>query len=164
MTGIFWILEFSATQWYQDVAPTQKFFFIATSIVSSCLWQHALEMSRVFYMRSDSTRRNNLPQLGFVHRSREVKNRRESCSVMSITIESILLFAHHAIREHSICVIRDQQPMIYVYFTTRRTTKTYMLYFLTPKSSFLEKRKFCPLNHIVPRTSMRRQPTSKNTV
>ncbi len=27
MTGIFGILESSATQWYQDVAPTQEFFF-----------------------------------------------------------------------------------------------------------------------------------------
>ncbi len=33
MTGIFGILESSATQWYQDVAPTQKFFLIVTSIV-----------------------------------------------------------------------------------------------------------------------------------
>ncbi len=33
MTGIFGILESSATQWYQDVAPTQEFlFFIVTSI------------------------------------------------------------------------------------------------------------------------------------
>ncbi len=27
MTGIFGILESSATQWYQDVAPTQEVFF-----------------------------------------------------------------------------------------------------------------------------------------
>ncbi len=27
MTGIFGILESSATQWYQDVTPTQEFFF-----------------------------------------------------------------------------------------------------------------------------------------
>jgi hypothetical protein len=33
MTGIFGILESSATQWYRDVAPTQEFFFIVTSIV-----------------------------------------------------------------------------------------------------------------------------------
>jgi hypothetical protein len=33
MTGIFGILESSATQWYQDVTPTQEFFFIVTCIV-----------------------------------------------------------------------------------------------------------------------------------
>ncbi len=33
MTGIFGILESSATQRYQDVTPTQEFFFIVTSIV-----------------------------------------------------------------------------------------------------------------------------------
>jgi hypothetical protein len=34
MTGIFGILESSATQWYQDADSTQEFFFfIVTSIV-----------------------------------------------------------------------------------------------------------------------------------
>ncbi len=33
MAGIFGILESSATQWYQDFAPTQEFFFIVQSIV-----------------------------------------------------------------------------------------------------------------------------------
>ncbi len=31
MTGIFGILESSATPWYQDVAPTQEFFFFSSS-------------------------------------------------------------------------------------------------------------------------------------
>ncbi len=33
MAGIFEIMESSATQWYQDVAPTQFYFFIVASIV-----------------------------------------------------------------------------------------------------------------------------------
>jgi hypothetical protein len=33
MTGIFGILKSSAMQSYQDVAPTQEYFFIVTSIV-----------------------------------------------------------------------------------------------------------------------------------
>ncbi len=33
MTGIFGILESSATQCYQDVAPTQEIIFIVASIV-----------------------------------------------------------------------------------------------------------------------------------
>ncbi len=33
MAGIFGILESSATQWYQDVTPTQDFVFIVTSTV-----------------------------------------------------------------------------------------------------------------------------------
>jgi hypothetical protein len=38
MTGIFGILESSATQWYQDVAPTQEFFsFIVASVVYASL-------------------------------------------------------------------------------------------------------------------------------
>jgi hypothetical protein len=38
MTGIFGILESSATQWYQDVDLTQEFFlfFIVASIVYDC--------------------------------------------------------------------------------------------------------------------------------
>jgi hypothetical protein len=37
MTGTFGFLESSATQRYQDVAPTQEFFFlIVTSIVYVC--------------------------------------------------------------------------------------------------------------------------------
>ncbi len=31
MTDICGILASSATQWYQDVAPTQEFFFVVTS-------------------------------------------------------------------------------------------------------------------------------------
>jgi hypothetical protein len=34
MTGIFGILESSATQRYQDVTPTQELFFSLTSIVN----------------------------------------------------------------------------------------------------------------------------------
>ncbi len=33
MTGIFGILESPAKQCYQDVAPTQEFFFIVASII-----------------------------------------------------------------------------------------------------------------------------------
>ncbi len=41
MKGIFGILESSATQWYQDVASTQEFFFVHRHIYS--LWTHELQ-------------------------------------------------------------------------------------------------------------------------
>ncbi len=37
MTGIFGILKSSATQWYQDVAPTQDFFEFSLSPTSQSL-------------------------------------------------------------------------------------------------------------------------------
>jgi hypothetical protein len=38
MTGTFGILESSATQWYQDVAPAQEVFLVVTSIVYAYSW------------------------------------------------------------------------------------------------------------------------------
>jgi hypothetical protein len=38
MTDIFGLLESSAMQWYQDVAPAQKFFFFPSSHLQSLVW------------------------------------------------------------------------------------------------------------------------------
>ncbi len=46
MTGIFGILESSATQWYQDGAPTQQFFFFIITSVSLLESKRVLKLSR----------------------------------------------------------------------------------------------------------------------
>jgi hypothetical protein len=63
ITGIFGILESSTTQWYQDVAPTQEFFFFfivqiqsivyafghdAQLMVNVCVFKNLLGLGRKF--------------------------------------------------------------------------------------------------------------------
>jgi hypothetical protein len=50
MTGIFGILESSATQWYQDVAPIQEIFCIVTSIVYGVLRVGTYSFAELFVL------------------------------------------------------------------------------------------------------------------
>ncbi len=86
MTGIFGILESSATKWYQDVAPTQEFFFSSSHVECMVQKSHAERGQR-----NRSLSPSKVHGLRWASRTSQNERAQISCDLLSVQVPDRVL-------------------------------------------------------------------------